>query len=380
MMMRPEPFRHGSLRALAALALCLAAAPAIAQQSYPGQPPQQQQPGYPDQGGNDRSSACIRLEGQLAQLNRGGGARPNLDATIAKQRSTVDNLSAQVRQMGCDKRGFLIFQPQLPPQCEALNNQLTQARTALDRTMMQARGDQGANDDQRRQLVYALAQNDCGPQYRAALGTGGGGQSANGGDRRPRNFFEQLFGVPRSGGEEEAGPIDQAPLDIPQVSTYRTVCVRTCDGFFFPISFAATPARFPTDEQMCQRQCPGTEARLFAYRNPGGDIEQAVAVNGQPYSSLPNALLFKKEFVPSCSCRGAGQSWAQALSGAEGAADPTLRKGDIVVTEDKAREMAQPRPATPPPAAAAAKPAAPKPAAPRPAAPAPGFAPPGTVQ
>ncbi|WP_442757521.1 DUF2865 domain-containing protein, partial [Pseudomonas sp. PM2] len=87
----------------------------------------------------------------------------------------------------------------------------------------------------------------------------------------------------------EAGPIDQAPLDIPQVSvsTYRTVCVRTCDGFFFPISFAATPARFPSDEQMCQRQCPGTEARLFAYRNPGGDIDQAVAINGQPYSSLP---------------------------------------------------------------------------------------------
>ena len=303
MMMRPEPIRHRTLRAAcAALVLCLAGAPAIAQQSYPGQPPQQQQQqqqqGYPDQGGNDRSATCIRLEGQLAQLGRGGGAQPNMDATIAKQRATVDNLSAQARQMGCDKRGFLIFQPQLPPQCEALNNQLTQARSALDRSMMQARGDQGANNDQRRQLVYALAQNDCGPQYRAALGTGGG-QSANGGERRPRNFFEQLFGVPRGGGEEEAGPIDQAPLDIPQVSTYRTVCVRTCDGFFFPISFAATPARFPTDEQMCQRQCPGTEARLFAYRNPGGDIEQAVAVNGQPYSSLPNALLFKKEFVPS---------------------------------------------------------------------------------
>jgi hypothetical protein len=377
MMMRPAPIRPSMRRAaLAVLALCLASGHAIAQQP-PGQPPQPQQ-GYPDQGANDRSAACIRLEGQLAQISRGGGARPNLDAQISKQRATVDSLSAQARQMGCDKRGFLIFQPQLPPQCEALNGQLTQARSALDRTMMQARGDQGSNDEQRRQLIYALAQNDCGPQYRAAVNAG---QSASTDNRRPRNFFEQLFGVPR-GSDEEAGPIDQAPLDIPQVSvsTYRTVCVRTCDGFFFPISFAATPARFPSDEQMCQRQCPGTEARLFAYRNPGGDIDQAVAINGQPYSSLPNALLFKKEFVPACSCRPAGMSWAQALAGAEGVADPTLRKGDIVVTEDKAREMAQPRPATPPPAAAAPRPAAPKPAAPRPAAPAPGFAPPGTVQ
>lgn len=377
MMTRPAPIRHRTRRAaFAALALCLAAGPAVAQQGYPGQPQPQQ--GYPDQGANDRSATCIRLEGQLAQINRGGGARPNLDAQIAKQRATVDSLSAQARQMGCDKRGFLIFQPQLPPQCEALNNQLTQARSALDRTMMQARGDQGSNDEQRRQLIYALAQNDCGQQYRNAVNAG---QTASTDTRRPRNFFEQLFGVPR-GSDEEAGPIDQAPLDIPQVSvsTYRTVCVRTCDGFFFPISFAATPARFPSDEQMCQRQCPGTEARLFAYRNPGGDIENSVAVNGQPYSSLPNALLFKKQFVPSCSCRPSGMSWAQALAGAEGASDPTLRKGDIVVTEDKAREMAQPRPATPPPTAAAPKPAAPKPAAPRPAAPAPGFAPPGTVQ
>src|SRR5690606_29512315 len=30
--------------------------------------------------------------------------------------------------------------------------------------------------------------------------------------------------------------------------TYRTVCVRLCDGFFFPISFATTPDRFGADE------------------------------------------------------------------------------------------------------------------------------------
>ncbi len=75
-------------------------------------------------------------------------------------------------------------------------------------------------------------------------------------------------------------------------------------------------------------------------------IEQAVGTNGQSYMSLPNALLYKKQFVPACSCRPAGQSWAQALTQQD---DPTLRKGDIVVTEDASREMAQPRPATPVP-------------------------------
>ena len=290
-------------------------------------------------------SICIRLEGQLASLDRGGGGgQPDLGAQIQRQRQAIADLTAQVRQLGCDKRGFLIFQPQLPPQCEALNRNLTQARSALDRTMTQAQGQSNGADEQRRQLVYALAQNNCGAQYQAALGQPpGAGMPAQ--RRAPRNLFEQLFGVPRAP-DEESGPLDVQPLGMPKVSTYRTVCVRTCDGFFFPVSFAATPAKFGSDEALCQRQCPGTEARLFAYRNPGEDIEQAVGTNGQSYMSLPNALLYKKQFVPACSCRPAGQSWAQALTQQD---DPTLRKGDIVVTEDASREMAQPRPATPVP-------------------------------
>ncbi|WP_454684651.1 DUF2865 domain-containing protein [Ancylobacter moscoviensis] len=295
--------------------------------------------------GGDRAT-CMRLEGQLSALDSGQGGQPNLGGTIARQQKEVADLAAQARQLGCDKRGFLIFQPQLPPQCEALNSRLTQARSALDRTMVQARGQRSGTESQRRQLIYALAQNNCGPQYQAALGQGRRNDAA-GEQRRPRNFFEQLFGAPRTPQEPEESPSleNVQPMEMPKVSTYRTVCVRTCDGFFFPISFSASPSRFPSDEAQCQRQCPGTEARLFAYRNPGEDIEQAVGTNGQTYMSLPNALLYKKQFVAACSCRPAGMNWAQALGQQQ---DMTLRKGDIVVTEDAAREMSQPRPANPP--------------------------------
>ncbi|WAC27071.1 DUF2865 domain-containing protein [Ancylobacter sp. SL191] len=325
-------------------ALTVLAGSALAQDMPPGAVGGGAPPG-------DRS-VCIRLEGQLAALDRGGSTgQPDVGAQIAQLQQGLADLTGQARQLGCDKRGFLIFQPQLPPQCDALNRRIAQTRTQLDRTMMQARGDQGGTDEQRRQLVYALAQNNCGAQYQAALGQPQGGYGNAPQQRRaPRNLFEQLFGVPRNL-DEEAGPLDVQPLEMPKVSTYRTVCVRTCDGFFFPVSFAATPAKFGSDEAQCQRQCPGTEARLFAYRNPGEDIEQAVGTNGQPYMSLPNALLYKKQFVAACSCRPAGMSWAQALSQED---DPTLRKGDIVVTEDASREMAQPRPATP--AAPAKKP------------------------
>ncbi|MFN5713262.1 MAG: DUF2865 domain-containing protein, partial [Bradyrhizobium sp.] len=125
-----------------------------------------------------------------------------------------------------------------------------------------------------------------------------------------------------------------------QSGTFRTVCVRTCDGAYFPISFATTQARFAADEQVCKAQCPAAEASLFAYRNPGEDINQAVSISGQSYSSLPNAFKYRTEFNPSCSCRAAGQSWAEALKAVDDQS-AAAQQGDIIVTEESARKMQQ---------------------------------------
>ena len=37
--------------------------------------------------------------------------------------------------------------------------------------------------------------------------------------------------------------------------TYRTVCVRLCDGSFYPISFSTTPDNFARDEAQCRSSC-----------------------------------------------------------------------------------------------------------------------------
>jgi hypothetical protein len=108
-------------------------------------------------------------------------------------------------------------------------------------------------------------------------------------------------------------PEEQAPM---QSSTYRTVCVRLGDGFFYPISFATSRANFERDAAICQRTCPGTKAELFAYPNPGGSIADAVSINGEPYKDLPNAFLYQKKYVEGLSCKPAGETWAQALAGA----------------------------------------------------------------
>ena len=79
---------------------------------------------------------------------------------------------------------------------------------------------------------------------------------------------------------------------------------------------------------------------LFAHRNPGEDVNQAVSTSGQLYTALPNAFRYRQAFDSNCSCRNQGETWAQTLKNVE---DNTIEQGDIVVNEERARQMSQPR-------------------------------------
>ncbi len=79
---------------------------------------------------------------------------------------------------------------------------------------------------------------------------------------------------------------------------------------------------------------------LYSHRNPGEDVAQAVASNGRVYKDLPNAFRYRREFTASCSCKQPGQTWAEALGQTK---DSTIERGDIVVTEERAKALSQPR-------------------------------------
>jgi hypothetical protein len=273
--------------------------------------------------------ACQRLEAQLTALDRGNDdpgraetVRRAEDATN-RQQIEVDRLVVQGRRTGCESSGFFSIFSSPPPQCGPLNAQIQRARDTLERMQTQLERLHGGNTEraaQRRSLMMALGDNNCGPQYRsAALQQGGGG------------FLDQLFGgrtIMTPAGDQQAG------------SNFRTICVRTCDGYYFPISFSVSSARFAEDAQTCQRMCPAAQVSLYAYHNPGEEIAQAVSVDGRPYTELPTAFAYRREFNPACSCRKAGQSWADAM---KAGGDQTVEQGDIVVTEDRAKKLSQPR-------------------------------------
>jgi Protein of unknown function (DUF2865) len=332
-----------------------------------GQPPSQGAPVNP---------MCPRLEAQLATIDHGGGSGdPAKDDQIrryqdaaTKQQAELDRVTLQAKRMGCDSSGFFSLFSGQSAQCGPVNNQIQQMRANLDQITgslerLRGGGFGGADrENQRRSVLTALAQNNCGPQYaNAAQGPGG--------------FLNGIFG-----NNNPAAP----PGDVgPSSGTYRTVCVRTCDGAYFPVSFATFPARFPDDEKTCKALCPAAEATLFAYRNPGEDMNQAVSISGQPYTALPNAFRFRQEFNPSCACKAAGQTWSDALKSIDDTA-AAEQQGDIIVTEESAKKMSRapsapkPGPAkkgAPAPATTANTPPAPAADTPAPAAPPSGTAP-----
>ncbi|THD67089.1 MAG: DUF2865 domain-containing protein [Bradyrhizobium sp.] len=289
---------------------------------------------------------CPRLEAQLATIDHGGSGDPAKDDQIrryqdaaTKQQGELDRVTSQARRMGCDSSGFFTLFSGRSAQCGPVNNQIQQMRANLDQITtnlerLRTGGLGGPDrDNQRRSVLIALAQNNCGPQYANAVRSG------------PGNFLNNLFGNSTDVPGSDVGP---------QSGTYRTVCVRTCDGFYFPISFATLPARFPDDEKTCKSLCPAAEATLFAYRNPGEDMNSAVSINGQPYSASPNAFKYRTEFNPSCACKAAGQTWSDALKTIDDKA-AAEQQGDIIVTEESAKKMSR----APTPKAPAKKGAAP---------------------
>jgi hypothetical protein len=92
-------------------------------------------------------------------------------------------------------------------------------------------------------------------------------------------------------------------------TTYRTLCVRMCDGFYFPISFATSSTNFARDAETCAASCGGG-ARLFYHPNPGGDVESMLDMTGRAYASFPIAFRYRKTMVQGCQCRP--QPWAEA--------------------------------------------------------------------
>jgi hypothetical protein len=243
------------------------------------------------QGMSEQQMRCMQLQQELAAVRGGGGPGREevgrIDQQIAQADRVFQGTQAAMDDAGCFERLFIFGRALVrSPKCLNMNNRVEEARRQLAQLQQQRQAVSGGGGNKRRQaeLTQALARGGCAP----------GPQERRGGG------LLDFFGGP----EREAEPEFQTPVyrSIDPASRYRSVCVRLCDGFYFPISYATNGTRLGQDAERCQSTC-AAPAELYVYRNPGQEIEHAISLQGSAYMDLPVALKYRKEFVNGCSCK-----------------------------------------------------------------------------
>jgi hypothetical protein len=239
---------------------------------------------------------CATLDTRLAALDRldraaweGSG---NADEAVAQKRRELDQATAEARRAGCI--GGIFARLHSAGRCAALNARIDRLTAALDRLAAERRAlgaDPYAAERERSAVIQAMSAQGC---------RGGEAQDVRR-ERRANRLFATLFGGTRPFRSGRWDDELSLPFDL-SFGTYRTLCVRTCDGYYFPISFAASGAALYRDAAACRALCPRAKVALYVHRSPGEDAARMVSLAGEPYTALPAAFRYRREYDPSCRC------------------------------------------------------------------------------
>jgi hypothetical protein len=277
----------------------------------PGPPGQQPPPGQPYWGQQrGANNICLQLEQRLVAETQGSGQNrellPKIETDLRQTERSLNAAQLQLDRADCWDQFLFSKTLRRTPRCVQLNGDVETMRRRLAELDGQRRQILGTRDrSYQDDIIRELARNGCGQQYV---------QEA----RRRDTASNPLSGLWSDEGDAPRGPGNQFG-NLP-FATYRTLCVRLCDGYYFPVSFSTLPNHFQRDAEVCQSRC-AAPAELFYHQNPGGAVEQAISVaTQQPYTSLKSAWRYRKEFVQGCSCKeaeyvptqGAGEKKADA--------------------------------------------------------------------
>lgn len=250
------------------------------------------------------AKTCRQLEAELTAAGSGGGSvrYQKYDNAVTAQREQIAIARRQARYAGC---GFLILGGKSA--CGVLNDKIGKMERNL--AALQRKRAQFATGTPRRNRLRILAELD-----------------ANGCRGQPRPMARSLPPAEIQP-DESAAPLDSDEIvDDVAISSpegeFRTVCVRTCDGYFFPMSSAFRASDLERDQKNCEAACPGTEMRL--YRQGKADEALMSTATGEPYAALPNAFLYKTEGVQrpaGCGCGAIKAPGAAATVSAPTAAE-----------------------------------------------------------
>ncbi|MEE9375338.1 MAG: DUF2865 domain-containing protein [Rhizobiaceae bacterium] len=268
-----------------------------------------------------QSASCTRLKHQLASLGRGssGGSAKYRRAAKAQQRQ-ISSVQSKLSSFGCRaKKRF--FSKSKHPACRNLRSTLSKMKRNL-RSLQRKSGGSGRNTSKtRRSILRSMKRNRCGKKDTRVASV------------RRTSILEQIFGNTKNKHRRQKAARERTALRLEnkrlrkkqrrrnsksdfarlrttedqlrnyKYNTVRTMCVRTCDGYFFPVSFSTNKKSIASDSGACNNLCPGTEMKLYYHKTASQTAEQMISTeDGEPYTSLPTAFAYQKSYNPSCSC------------------------------------------------------------------------------
>lgn len=123
---------------------------------------------------------------------------------------------------------------------------------------------------------------------------------------------------------------DAAAQAAPQGLARRSLCVRACDGYFFPVGNFSSASQMKAHQATCGKLCPGAETKLYVLPAGSDNIDEAKAAQGGGlYADLKASINPADQKTKVCSCQAASAETGDASAYLK---DFTLRPGDTVVT------------------------------------------------
>jgi hypothetical protein len=110
-------------------------------------------------------------------------------------------------------------------------------------------------------------------------------------------------GVATLGSDMDPAPIIVRPANRPRTAGgSRSMCVRLCDGYYWPANSGTSTTTIAKDQDTCEQSCQ-VETKLFIRPSLGADAGDMRDLSGKPYRKLKTAFLYRKVYVPECQCR-----------------------------------------------------------------------------
>ncbi len=283
-----------------------------------------------------QSQYCESLRAELVGLDRANGGSPANQEAVRTVQADLRRTQDYYKQVGCDSTTRKIFNmfTDTPKQCTDLQRQIREYQNSISFLNAEAARNTNPAIEERRANLQAAVESNCRP-----------GNARNGQPNR-NGLMDLLFGNGKSPFSDNE-MLDEPPMTAFPVDEkgygYRTLCVRSCDGYYFPISSVASRSRFGLDADLCRASCPNADVTLYI-APIGQDPETATTIDGgATYGQLANAYKYRQNKPdPACACRKQGQSWSEALAEAEKILAVNGRS-DAQVSEQRSFEMSRPR-------------------------------------